>query len=756
MSSVVQRLAFELQGAHGTWGLVLAALALVVLVALGVRSVLGAERRRVVQLSVLRGAQALLVVLLALQPALRRESVAVSAAPVAVIVDTSASMSVRETEPGSAASLAQTSRLQRAGRFVASHGSELDALEKAAVVEWFAAADGGLRPITRAEVEAGTLEPTGRTDLMGSLDALAERHPGHERPAVLLLSDGADHGVLAELAERPEDLARRVPKGGPIVAVAPEPGGLSDVAIDLVAHDPVGFLRTDVTIRARVRATGVGAQDVPVTLMRGDEIVTVRSVRVGGEAGDSADLTFHLSPTRVGESLYRLRVPVTAGEAVSSNNEATFSVRVVRDRIRVLQIVGRPSWDGRFLRELLKRDPAIDLISFFILRTQWDDPNADVDELSLIPFPIQELFDEKIEGFDLVIFQDFSFAIHSIEPYLDLLARHVKDDGAALCVVGGDLALGEDYAGPDIGPVLPVTITRPEWVRGDFRMKLTEVGARHPVLHLGEGDETTADLVAELLPVQGLDVGITPKQGAQVLLETREEPRRPVLVTGEHGHGRVMVLATDGSWQWSLPMAGKPGGARAYERFWQASLRWLVRDERSALVLLDAERRSVAPGEGTDLRVRVLDDRYAPRAKEPVTLRIHDAAAALVREEKLQTGDDGVAHLFFEPPRPGLFAVTAETSRGEAGPLYVESVDRSAELSDPQARPELLRALVEATGGKLVSLSDDHAPLPLRAEREERVESVEILPLWRTWWAWALVAGTLCVEWWLRRKSGLA
>ncbi len=48
-------------------------------------------------------------------------------------------------------------------------------------------------------------------------------------------------------------------------------------------------------------------------------------------------------------------------------------------------------YDERFLRSFLKRDPATDLISFFILRNTSDLTMAGPDELALIPFPTDEL-----------------------------------------------------------------------------------------------------------------------------------------------------------------------------------------------------------------------------------------------------------------------------------------------------------------------------------------------------------------------------
>ena len=112
---------------------------------------------------------------------------------------------------------------------------------------------------------------------------------------------------------------------------------------------------------------------------------------------------------------------------------------MIRDRVRVLHLCGRPSWDERFLRSMLRRDPNVDLVSFFILRTETDEqpwtrrPVAD-------PFPDQEIFEEQLQSFDLVIFQNFNYAPYGVEPFLPGVRDYVEE-GGALAMIGGDLVV---------------------------------------------------------------------------------------------------------------------------------------------------------------------------------------------------------------------------------------------------------------------------------------------------------------------------
>ena len=96
---------------------------------------------------------------------------------------------------------------------------------------------------------------------------------------------------------------------------------------------------------------------------------------------------------------------------------------VARQRVRLLHVAGRPTYDVRSLRRWLKSDESVDLVAFFILRTDEDNPmTSDDSELALIPFPVDELFTEHLPSFDAVVLQDIGwFGLVSMLVFLGIL-----------------------------------------------------------------------------------------------------------------------------------------------------------------------------------------------------------------------------------------------------------------------------------------------------------------------------------------------
>ena len=215
---------------------------------------------------------------------------------------------------------------------------------------------------------------------------------------------------------------------------------LKDLAVERVKVDDFAFVRNSITVEVEVHGRGFSGQDVPVVLKQEGKVVASKSVRFES-SDDVKPVGFTFTPDQTGRFVYTVSVPVFPDEAVGDNNTRSFVLKVIRDRVRVLLVVGRPSWDERFLRGLLRQDANVDLVSFYILRTMSDDPGvvSQERELSLIPFPMEEIFDTKLDTFDVVIFQNFGYADPSlaITEYERNLERYVHEGGAVV-MIGGD------------------------------------------------------------------------------------------------------------------------------------------------------------------------------------------------------------------------------------------------------------------------------------------------------------------------------
>jgi uncharacterized membrane protein len=739
------------------WALVLIgaiALAGVVLAWRGLRRETRAWRRRL--LVTLRTLSMLAALFVVLEPGVRLLQTSRVKNRVAVLVDGSASMAFPTSAGGPTRAAAAAAWLQKVR-------PELQALEDRYTVEYLRF-DRDVAPADPTALAEGKLEPKGeRTDLVAAARGPAAGG-GRKLVGVVLVSDGADNVQLptSQLAGKPREALESLQV--PVSAVSLGGADLRDIAVEDVKVDDFAFVRNTVTVEARLTATGFEGRDVPVVLRREGQVVAQQSVKLQAGQRDYP-LSFSFVPDQIGEFVFTVAAPAYEGEAITANNSRSFVLKVIRDRVRTLLVVGQPSWDERFLRVMLKNDPNVDLISFFILRTPQDDQtHARENELSLIPFPVDEIFDKQLKSFDLVIFLNFAYRPYRMESYLPNIRDYVMD-GGAFVMIGGENSFGEGgYATSPLAEILPVTPTGQPPDEGLFSPVLSDQGARHPITQLVPGLEANRALWAGLPPVPGVNV-TQAKPEAQVLLEHPSlhagSGPAPVLAVMQAGRGRSMALTTDSSWYWSMVAAGKTGGTpRAYERFWSGAIRWLVRDPELTPVKIQAVADTLEPGDPVAAVVTARRGDYGPASGAEVQVQLVLAdGGQVVATQRATAAEDGSARVELQAPGPGAYELRATASLG--GALLGSDQDAvavraaSAERSDARPRPELLQEIARLTGGGFVEASEGKLPdLHLPDPEVVEVGRSKDRPIWDRFWSLAALATFLASEWFLRRRWG--
>lgn len=723
---------------HPAWLATLAALAALAL-ASGLHSSRGLPPGRRALLLAVRLAAVAAVAAAVLRPAREADLVRAKRSPLTVLVDTSRSMTLGPGAPGP--SLLRW--LDEAGL-----GRELGAFYR---LDFVGLGDppASLDPQDLGE---GAAFSQGHTPLGRTLEGLARLRP--ETAGVVLLSDGRD-------TERPGAPPTGLPF--PVYPVLADAGPVQDLWIEAVDTPPVAFIRTPVEVRVRLGLAGLTPGPATVTLLEGGKPLRSESVELG-EAGAEAALSF--TPTRTGRKAYRVEVTPRPGEAGTENNRAQFSLNVIRDKTRVLLVAGTPTWDVKFLRRRLRQDPGVDLITFLILRTPQDLSLVPQEELSLIPFPTQELFSQELPSFDAVLFANFDFAPYVPRHFLDNLVRFVREDGGGLAMLGGDrsFTLG-GYEGSPLEEILPVEFSGAApgsaFLLGRFRPRLTEPGLRHPLFQWRPDPAANRALWNALPELEGMNWVLRAKAGAVVLAENPEARNeygpQPLVALAEAGAGRTLAVATDSLWHWALPSAGAGGDETVYRDFWTRALRWLVHDPEMELVRLALPAGPLRAGERVRLRARVLDRAYQPAAGARVTGALAPEAGAAVPLAWSETAPGEYATLPVVLPREGLWRVEAQAEAGGAF-LGRDAVEFPVEGESPEplrlgVDRAYLEALAKGSGGRTFSAADRALVEHLTERGRSQVEVVgrRVEELWAAAPILALSVLLFGLDWALRR-----
>ncbi|HUK60198.1 MAG TPA: hypothetical protein VLV50_13290 [Stellaceae bacterium] len=493
--------------------------------------------------------------------------------------------------------------------------------------------------------------------MRGLSDVPAQRVAG-----AVMITDGEVHDMPA-----PDHLAFRAPLH---VLLTGQPGE-ADRRLVVKNAPSFGIVGKEVELTVRIEdLPGGGSGEAKLTVRKDGGNLTTRMIPVG------RDVPLSVAIDHGGPNVLEIEAERGPHELTLDNNRAALTINGVRDRLKVLLVSGEPHQGERTWRNILKSDPSVDLIHFTILRPPEKQDGTPIRELSLIAFPIRELFDVKINDFDLIIFDRYRRRSVLPEAYLDNIARYVRKGGALLDAAGPDFGTPLSLYRTPLGSVLPAEPTGNVLEQG-FVPRVSATGERHPV---------TAELPGEpadpkKIPPWGRwfrQVEAIPHGGETVMTGPSE---RPLLILDRVGEGRVAELLSDEMWLWTRGFEG--GGPQA--ELLRRVVYWLMKEP-------DLEENDLrAAVEGNKL---VVTRQSLEPDNRPVTV----------------TGPDGVPHTLTLTPAgggrsTGALPVTESglyrASDGTRTALAAAGALSPIELADVRTTDEKVKADVAATGGSI-------------------------------------------------------
>ncbi len=556
------------------------------------------------------------------------------------------------------------------------------------------------------------------TALMTALnDTLAEQ-PRARIAGIIALSDGQVHDITRApdlpapmhllLSGRQPDWDRRlIVRNAPAFAIIGEP-----VTLTLRIEDSGAVPQGEAFAPLDISVDGAPPQTFKVPI------------------GESIDLPVTLPHS--GRNVIQFSVPMAEGELTNRNNTALIQINGVRDRLRVLLVSGEPHAGGRTWRNLLKSDSSVDLVHFTILRPPEKQDGVPVGELSLIAFPTRELFLEKINDFDLIIFDRYKRRGILPAIYLDNVANYVEQGGAVLVAAGPDFAGADSIYRSPLARILPAQPSARVYDEG-FTPTVTDLGKRHPV---------SADL-----PDAGdwgrwlRQIDVAPQSG-DVLMTGVDE--RPLLVLDRVGEGRVALLASDHAWLWSR---GYEGGGPQLELLRRLA-HWMMKEPELEEDALWAE----ATGQTMRIIRRTLEDSAAPVIVTPpdgpdIELPLIEVAPGRFEAQYdgptigLYRLNDGSheAVIGLGPAAPREFEQTISTG-SILEPVIASLRGGILRLEDGIPRVRTIREGRPASGRGWIGIT------PRGAYETRDVTQTSILPAWLV----LLLASALIVGAWLR------
>lgn len=556
--------------------------------------------------------------------------------------------------------------------------------------------------------------------------------PPDRLAGVVMITDGEVHDVPGAASALGFD--------APVHALLTGKQGEFDRRLQVTAAPRFGIVGSTQPIEVKVTESKPGETDLAtLTVTHQGQAPTTKIVRVG----ETIEIPVEID--HAGPNIVEIEVDTAPGELTTINNRALLTVEGVRENLRVLLVSGEPHAGERTWRNMLKSDASVDLVHFTILRPPEKQDGTPINQLSLIAFPTRELFQEKLDQFDLIIFDRYQR--RGVLPllYLENVARYVERGGAVLVSSGDDYASALSLYRTPLGQILPA-VPSGRVIEEPYKPALTDLGGKHPVtaeLPGARGGGPNADEPTWGRWFRVVDVS---PQDAEVLMKGAND--KPLLVIGERGKGRVALLLSDHAWLWAR---GYDGGG-PYSDLLRRLAHWLMKEPE----LEEETLKATSKGQTLIIERRSIEDEV-----DPVTVTSPSGEEQTVTLDK---GERGIWRKAMTVDEQGVYRIAS----GKLASLATVGKANTRELAAVTATDEPLAPILEETGGgafwlgreageasdlpRLAMIRSGHVMhggdwLGLHKRDAYHVKGVRLFPLFTGFLALAALLGLLAATW---------
>lgn len=576
--------------------------------------------------------------------------------------------------------------------------------------------------------------------------------------AVILFTDGVASVSEVDKLSTVSESVRRKGTQLHIVGLGSDEAS-KDVLIYDTLVDEVAFVGDPMSFTAKIKSFGYAGKKLTLRLRKEgeEEVLATQEVKAPPD-GQPLKVELSYTSNNPGEFDLVLEVVPQTDETNKQNNAEMRHVSVREEKIRVLLVDSVPRYEFRYLKQLFERDKSTELST---LLQDADLEYSQEDRTALEHFPVKK---EDLAKFDVIIFGDLNPAVLG-PSVLENLRDFVREKGGSIVFIAGPKANPVTLNGTPLESVLPfepadVRVPAPDAASYEsFHPVLTLDGQKgNSLFRLGDGEADSLRIWNGLPSLYWFVEIPKTKAGVRVFaehpLKSGSNGRLPIIMLQQVGAGKVLYHATDESWRWRFRR-----GDLYYGRYWIQAIRYLSRGRligKDRTAELSVDQLVYQRGQPVTLRVRFVDEKFLPadpggvtvmverkgEGRQPVKLtRLREAPTMF--EGQLARLSDGSYHAWVS--QPAFNEAPPSTDFRVEAPLR-ELQRRGMDKAD-------LQLAAKQSNGRFYTLDNvDSLPSEVPLGTPIPLQTDNPIPLWNRWEVLSVFAMLLTTEWMLRKR----
>ncbi len=693
-----------------------------------------------------------------------------------ILVDTSSSMQLEDNYKG----ISDISRIDQVNQLLFSESNQfLPRLQQ----EYDIHLHGFDASLNQSHIVGEDFVAGGKlTNLSKAIIEAENATKGHPNAGILLITDGS-HNTSKFPLEKIVDL------NVPIYAIGV--GSLSppkDIQIQNIETPPITHTGHETVVRITVIQSGYTTKSTRLSLRETNtnelidaEILTFEdgssneNITLKGQGiiqGTKHTVDLKITPETEGTFQYKLVIPAYEDELTDENNVKTFSLKVIKAKLNVFYLEGRPRWEYTFLKRTLERDPDLNP-TFAVLSKNIRQntalskedgyyPQQQNEQITQLPETLQAL-----AKYDILILGDLTDQ-HLTPTQQQSIIDFIEDRGKAVIFLPSHNALGKGgYRNSTINQILPIQIPLNGCMErdADYSLNLTQFGTYHPMMQLSDTLEGNSNIWNNLPPLSKVFQGFQLKAGATPLIEIQDIG--PIMIFQRVGLGKSLLFTAEGLWNWHFGVNAYKNEAlqNTYPRFWAQILRWMAQQSDDDTIYISSDAPSYNQGDTAKIRVNVYSPTFQPQNNTDIEVFVtapNGSQFPLQTQTEIENNSTAQGNSYITELKVDEIGTYRLSAKGSLGNILLgeDNIEITVqpqliELESPQLNETLLKQLAEQTNGVYLTI-DDAYKLPDSINSEQKPVFVdEERDLWAHPLILIAVVGLLGTEWFLRKRTGL-
>jgi hypothetical protein len=513
----------------------------------------------------------------------------------------------------------------------------------------------------------------------------------------------------------------------------------SDLLVKNIIANNIVYKNNPTIISAEITSKNLSDFETTVKLFYGSKIIAAKKVIIK-QSDEIYPIDFEVTPNKIGNLRYKVQIDGFESEKFKENNVYPFQLEVLKDKLKIGLLANKPGYDVKFVKQILKSEENFSLTSFTKIKPSSYEVRLiqniidSSDVLILIDFPDKNIPQAL-----------FEYSINNLNkkrtPICFFVTTQTNRNSTQL--------LKTRF--PDISYRFNNQFVNVFAVP-------TTTGKLNSAFNIFDSSELNDLFWQNCAPIEynysNIKLGTTDK----ILLQTKNNQNRSVLISNTNKDINNLLFFGSGFWRWKFLLSEDRQFSYAFETLLINLIKWISKHPGIKNINIDVNKKALPLGEELVANIQFYNAAFNPVTDGEIKIQISGPSGEF--EAKANNTGNGIYTWQYSPFVEGSYQIKASAFKNDVflgeNEIEINVLPVNNEFVYTRQDANFLNKLAKSTGGKYFTVDNYKDIIPIIPKTPRTISLTVNYDLWNKLYTLLLIIFLLSVEWFIRKRKGLA